>query len=292
MTEETTKPKNAVAVLRADIQAMQPEFAKALPSHFPAERFVRTTMTALQNNPSIMGCDRQSVLSSCMKAAQDGLTLDGREAALVERKVKNKDNTYSRIAVYTPMVAGITKLVRNSGQLANLTAQVVYSNDTFSYNPADDSVPQHQPDWFGTRGNPIGVYAVARLKDGTTVVEVMSKAEVLNIGNATPNKHQYDPASGQHYGEWWRKTVIRRISKYLPKSTDRDDDHRLHQAIERDDEGFNFNEPQAATATVKQARTKKASDILAADTIDIDPNTGEIIDGAGAVHEPADTDVM
>lgn len=272
---------NNITVYRADLTAMQPEFAKSLPAHIPAERFVRTTITALQNNPKIMNCDRQSVLSSCMKAAQDGLVLDGREAALVE---------FSGKAQYMPMVAGIMKLVRNSGQLSSLTAQVVHEKDAFSYNPAIDIAPQHQPDWFGTRGKIIGVYAVAKLKDGSTVVEVMSRDEIEAI-----RKRSRASSSGPWVTDWAemaRKTAIRRISKYLPKSTDRDDDARIFQAIERDDEDFDFSVEPEGQPNFKPKRGKKAAEILNAETVDINPETGEVIDGAGPVTEPAEGDVM
>ena len=277
----TDQPNNAVAIIRKDIQAMQPEFAKALPVHIPAERFVRTTMTALQNNPDIFNCERQSILSSCMKAAQDGLTLDGREAALVK---------YGNKAQYMPMVAGIMKLVRNSGQLSSLTAQIVYTKDEFSYNPALDAAPNHNPDWFGTRGNAIGVYAVAKLKDGSTVVEIMSKDDIEAIRARSRSKD-----AGPWKTDWSemaRKTVIRRIAKYLPKSTDRDDDERFHNAVTRDDEDFDFTEMADTAAAPAPKRPKKAADILASETLDVDPDTGEIIDGAGPVTEPLDTDIM
>jgi recombination protein RecT len=278
MTEQ--KPTNAVAIFRGDLNAMQSEFAKALPAHIPAERFVRTTMTAIQNNPDILKAERQSILSSCMKAAQDGLVLDGREAALVIMGGK---------ASYMPMVAGIMKLVRNSGQLSSLTAQTVHENDKFSYNPAADTAPQHEPDWFGTRGKVIGVYAVAKLKDGNTVVEIMSRDDIEAI-----RKRSRASGAGPWVTDWnemARKTVIRRISKYLPKSTDRDDDARVFQAIERDDEDYDLTEQPEAPAQ-KPKRTKRAADILNAKTIEVDPDTGEVFDAAGPISEPAEMDVM
>ena len=178
-------------------------------------------------------------------------------------------------------------MVRNSGQLSSLTAQVVHENDKFSYNPAGGEAPDHQPDWFGTRGKIIGVYAVAKLKDGSIVVEVMSRDDVEAI-----RKRSRSADAGPWKTDWSemaRKTAIRRISKYLPKSTDRDDDARVFQAIERDDENYDFDSvPQTPTPAAK--RTKKAADILNADTVTIDQEKGEVIDAAGAVTEPAEGD--
>ena len=274
-------PTNPIAIFRQDLNAMQPEFAKALPAHMPSERFVRTTMTAIQNNPDILKADKQSILSSCMKAAQDGLVIDGREAALVILGGK---------ATYMPMTAGIMKLVRNSGQLSSLTAHLVYEKDSFGYNPALDTAPRHEPDWFGTRGKVIGVYAVAKLKDGSTVVEVMSRDDVEAI-----RKRSRSSGAGPWVTDWnemARKTVIRRISKYLPKSTDRDEDARVFQAIERDDEDYDLATGTDVVVPKPAKRTKRAAEILAGNTVDVNPETGEIIDGAGAVTEPNPQDVM
>jgi recombination protein RecT len=273
---------NQLTVIRNDISAMKPEFAKALPAHVTPEKFERTTMTAIANNPDILACDKTSILSSCMKAAQDGLILDGKEAALV--KFGNK-------AQYMPMVAGIMKLVRNSGELSSLTAQIVCQNDKFSYNPASGDAPQHEPDWFGTRGNMIGVYAVAKLKDGSIVVEILSKADVDSV-----RKRSRSGTSGPwvtDYNEMARKTAIRKISKYLPKSTDRDSE-RVFDAVERMDEDFDDTIPE--TPVTPSKRTKRAAEILNAETIEVNPETGEVMDGAGSVTEPvgepAESDVM
>lgn len=269
---------NQLTVIRGDITAMKPEFAKALPAHVTPEKFERTTMTAIANNPDILACEKTSILSSCMKAAQDGLILDGKEAALV--KFGNK-------AQYMPMVAGIMKLVRNSGELSSLTAQVVHENDKFSYNPASGEAPQHEPDWFGTRGKVIGVYAVAKLKDGSLVVEIMSRDDVEAI-----RKRSRSGTSGPWVTDWnemARKTVIRRIAKYLPKSTDRDNE-RIFDAVERIDEDFDDTIPETPVTPAK--RTKKAAEILNAETLEVNPETGEIIDGAGSVTEPNESDVM
>ena len=289
MTTTVPQKQSPIVLFKAELEKRSSDFRDALPAHIPTRHFIRTTVTAIQNNPSILECEKASILTACMKAAQDGLVIDGREAALVEFKTK-VDERWVKKAQYMPMVAGVMKLVRNSGQLSSLIAQIVHKNDKFSYNPASDTAPQHEPDWFGTRGEVVGVYAVARLKDGSAVVEVMSKADVEAIRSRS---------KGADRGPWvtdWnemaRKTVIRRIAKYLPKSTDRDDDARLISAVERVDEDFDFEETAPAPVAAPAKRTRKAAEILAADTVTVDGETGEVIDAAGKVTEPAAGDVM
>src|SRR3546814_9174090 len=74
----------------------------------PVEKFHRVAVTAISSNPDLLNVDRTSLFGALMKAAQDGLLPDGREGAIVPFKGK---------ASWMPMVAGIMKKVRNSGEI-------------------------------------------------------------------------------------------------------------------------------------------------------------------------------
>lgn len=285
--------------LRDRLNKMTPEFEKALPGHIPADRFVRTIQTAIQMNPQIASaCDTpggmQSLFASCTKAATDGLILDGREATLVtfnqNVKVRRSDPDKWELRVqYIPMVAGLMKKARNSGQITSIAAHVVYANDAFTYVLGDAERIEHAPK-FGERGDPIAVYAIVRLKDGSVQREVMDKAAVMRIAAQSKNQKQYDPKEGKNYGEWWRKTVIRRISKYLPSSSDRDE---FLQAVERIDEDFDFDTTAGGetSVTTPTKPTRKVRGGAAAALKDVTPmkspaepepphdlDSGEIID--------------
>ena len=199
-----------VEAVRLTLVKMQPEFAAALPPQIPAERFVRTVMTAVQLEPKLLWADRKSLLSSCMRAAQDGLMLDGREAALV---------TYGDKVQYLPMVGGILKKLRQSGQLLSISANVVYEKDEFDYELGDEERIKHKP-FLGDRGRPIAVYAVARTTEGGIYREVMSVGEVESIRNRS--RAGKDGPWKTNWSEMARKTVIRRICKRLPSSSDLD----------------------------------------------------------------------
>lgn len=233
--------KELIAQVGGAIEKMAPQFKAALPSHIPVKRFQRVALMAIQTDPELLKADRASLYQSCLRAAQDGLLPDKREAALVVYRTnvakRGEAPRWENRVQYMPMVAGILKKVRNSGEIASITAQIVCKNDHFKYNPASDPVPDHQPDWFGDRGEIVGVYAVAKLKDGTHVVEVMSKREIEKVRESSRAK------DGGPWTKWYeemaRKTVIRRLSKYLPQSTDRD---ALHDTVHADDELFHADD--------------------------------------------------
>jgi recombination protein RecT len=211
----------ALVEVRTAVEKMAPQFKAALPSHIPVERFVRTTLTAVQTNPDLMEADRRTLFAAATRAAQMGLLPDGREGAIV---------TFGGKCQFMPMLGGILKLVRNSGELASIDAQIVYRADKFTYRPGIDLVPAHEPDWFGDRGEIVGVYAVAKMKDGAAYVEILSKKQVEQVRNVSRSKN-----SGP-WSTWWdemaRKTAIRRLAKRLPLSTD------LDGVIHEDDEMF------------------------------------------------------
>jgi recombination protein RecT len=236
-----------LTVVRQALTKMAPEFKMALPAHITPERFIRTAQTAISLNPDILACDRKSLFSACMKAAQDGLILDGREAALVK---------FGTAAQYMPMVAGLLKKARNSGEIASIDAQIVHAADKFTYRPGVDAAPIHEPDWFGVRGEIVGAYAVAKTKDNATYVEIMSRPQIEKVRSTSRAK------GGGPWTQWWdemaRKTVIRRLSKRLPSSADRDNDE-FQRAVERDDEMYDATHSASDTATAETVITLDAA---------------------------------
>ena len=227
--------------VRNQLTAMQPQFAAALPKHVDPARFVRVVMTAVQMTPALLDADRRTLFASATRAAQMGLLPDGREGAIV---------AFGQNCQFMPMVAGILKLVRNSGELASIDAQIVYKNDGFQYRPGIDLVPQHTPDWFGERGDVVGVYAVAKMKDGAAYVEILSHKQVEQVRHVSRAKN-----SGP-WVTWWdemaRKTAIRRLTKRLPLSTD------LEGALAADDELFMPTETAAPTTAPEAAQAPEA----------------------------------
>ena len=221
MSETTALQVSPMDNMRNTLTRMNSEFKAALPPQIPVEKFIRTTLTAVQMNPKLLDGDRRSLLGSCMKAAQDGLLCDGREAALVMFKDQVQ---------YMPMVGGLLKKIRNSGELASISANVVYENDRFDYELGDDEHITHKPFLGVERGKPIAVYAVARTKDGGVYREVMSVADVEKV------RHVSRAANTGPWVQWWdemaRKTVIRRIAKRLPSSADFDQVIRSDNDVE------------------------------------------------------------
>jgi len=236
------------------IDKMDSQLKQALPPNMDVSRFISTTKNGIQTHPQadkLAQADRRTLFASCVKAASDGLVLDGREAALV---------VFANNVTYMPMTQGLVKLARNSGEIANITAEVIYKNDKFTYRLGMDEVPLHEPDWFGDRGEPVGVWGLVKLKSGENIVRILPKDKVMKIAGKTKNASQYDPKSGLYFDEFWRKTAIKNVLKYAPKST------YLESAMNHDNEaqGFDFSDKEASTPEAPKGETRAASKIKAA----------------------------
>lgn len=226
----SSQPKQSpLDELKSQINSLIPEFKKALPQHVSADKFTRVLLTLVTMTPDLVAANRGSLFAACMKAATDGLLLDGREAAIATFKNKNSEQ---RVATYMPMTFGILKKVRNSGELASLNPHVVYKNDEFEYWVDENGEHlKHRPLLGEDRGEPVYAYATAKTKDGALYLEVMSKAEIEQVRNSGRGK---DSAPWtQWWGEMAKKSVIRRLSKRLPMSTD------IDSTIHADDDMFN-----------------------------------------------------
>lgn len=306
-TKQAQKPAPAVInldelPLNKAIAAMESKFAEALPAHIPAARFARAAMSACTDqqiaNCAQTAAGRKSIYDACLKAATDGLLLDKREAALVSFRTKVGDN-WIDAAQYMPMVAGVMKKARNSGEIAHIVAQCVYSNDTFEIDFVTEGPPVLHKPAFVNRGEMVAVYAVAKLRDGSwTQPEWMTKEQVDEIrqrsktgalGQKDRNGKPIEPKGPwvTDYNEMARKTVIRRAAKYWPSSTDKDEP--IGDWLDKRDEPLEGGAPVAVRLeNPGRKQAGRAAALLGAEEAveaatppqaeDHDPATGEVIE--------------
>lgn len=234
------KPASTQDVFRAQLTKMEPEFALALPTHIPKERFMRVVLTAVNANPKLLNADRRSLFESAMKAAQDGLLPDGREGAFstfnTKTNVGGRDEWIDKVT-WMPMIAGLRKKVRNSDTIATWDVQAVYKKDEFEFELGDDPFIKHRPSLDKDRGPLVAVYSIATLKSGEKSRDVMSVHEVEYVRDNYSKKDKkgnFSPAWTKSFSEMAKKTVARRHSKVLPMSTDLDD------LLRRDDELYDL----------------------------------------------------
>lgn len=215
------KPKEQIAYL---LKQKAGEIAKMLPKHLNAERLMKVAQIAATTTPALARCDVASLVGAIGQCAQMGLepnTVLG-HAYLVPFNTKRKDGNGNERWVNSVQVIigykGLIDLARRSGQIVSIAAHEVCENDKFELVYGLDEKLNHIPA-MGERGEAIGFYAVAKLKDGGHCFEFMSRFQVEAIQAAADKKNKYPSKVWQeHFTEMGRKTVIRRLAKYLPLS--------------------------------------------------------------------------
>lgn len=276
----TTAPAQGKALTKTDafrgfLSNQKGEFEKVLPSHISFEKFQRTVMTAVLVSPDLLEADRASLMVSCIKAATDGLLPDNRDAALVIFNSKDGNNWIKKVQ-YLPMYAGILKKVRQSGEMASVVTHVVYEKDKFEYILGDEERIAHEP-YTGKedRGAIIAAYCIAKLKDGTIFREVMSLQDIEKVRRTSKsgNDEKGEPKGiwKSWYEEMARKTVFRRMAKWLP------------QSIEKFEQVFSNDDSMGAVMDSVPGGEPEA--IGHDEGVTIDHQTGEILSGS-AMTQP------
>lgn len=240
-TQRTAPPatkNNSDVISFINQPAMKSQLAAALPRHMTPDRMIRIVTTEIRKTPALANCDMQSFVGAIVQCSQLGLEPGSAlgHAYLLPFGNKNEQSGKKNVQLIIGY-RGMIDLARRSGQIASLSARVVREGDEFSYEFGLEEKLIHRPGTNETA--PIThVYAVARLKDGGTQFEVMTAKQIELV------KTQSEAAKSgpwvTHWEEMAKKTVIRRLFKYLPVSIE------IQHAVsmdERDASGFDPDAP-------------------------------------------------
>lgn len=192
------------------IYSFKDKFASALPEVITPERFARIAANAVASNPKLAECSQTSLIGALLCAAQAGLepnTTLG-QAYIIP---------YGNQAQFQISYRGLIELAHRSGQLKDISAHLVYENDTFEYELGLEPKLKHIPA-MKDRGDIVWVYAVYHLATGGYGFEVMSVDDI--------NKHRrkYSKAKNSPWDTAWeemaKKTVVKKVLKYAPMSSE------------------------------------------------------------------------
>ncbi|MBP3086994.1 recombination protein RecT [Mycolicibacterium fortuitum] len=212
--------------LQANIQKMEQAFQLAMPKGVEAKQLIRDALTCLQVNPKLAECDKKSVLGSLMTCAQLGLRPGvgalGQAYLLPFWDSKTRGQKAQLVIGYQ----GYVELAHRSGRIASIHARTVYENDYFEveYGAAEDKWV-HRPCIDGPRGKPRLFYAVGRTVDGGySMTDPMTVADMEAYRDRHATAKNRD---GKVFGPWIdhfeamaHKTMVRKLMKLLPKSTE------------------------------------------------------------------------
>lgn len=187
------------------------QMALALPKSLTADRLTRIVLTEFRKTPALLHCDRESLFGAVLQCAALGLEPG---SALGHCYLLPYKKTCQLIIGYRGMI----DLARRSGQILSLCAYCVHEADEFHYELGLHPDVRHIPAATADRGPVTYVYAVATLKDGGVQFEVLSRAEIEEVRKSSRSGGQGPWID--HWEEMAKKTVIRRLFKYLPVSVE------------------------------------------------------------------------
>ncbi|WP_263082111.1 recombinase RecT [Endozoicomonas sp. Mp262] len=224
------KKKNTMLQL---IESRKNKIEEALGNHasLNADKLIRVVSTDMRKNPKLGQCSPESILGAVIQAATVGLEPGGvlGHCYLVPYWNHKRQSLECQFLLG---YRGMIKLARQSGEIANIEARVVYENDRFDICYGTESRIDHQPCLDGDPGLIKGVYGLAKLTSGEYYMEWMPLQKIEEI--RTRSKSSNDGPWQTDYEEMAKKTVVRRMFKYLPVG---DAEQKAAQKEEQDELG-------------------------------------------------------
>jgi len=236
--------ENQAIVKKETFEALlnRPDFQEklqtVLPKHMTPKRVVQIALLAMSRQQTLYECTPASILNSVMKAGELGLDCVG---TLGQGYLVPFWNSRIRAmeCQFIPGYQGLITLARRSGQIKKIEARIVREGDAFRARYGTNAEIIHEPKIPPT-GAPVAYYAVATLSDGTSQFEIMTLDEIEQIKSRSQSKNRNGEIVGPwatDFDEMAKKTVVRRLCKYLPLSPE------IEKALEADNEQYE-SEPE------------------------------------------------
>lgn len=206
------------------VEAQLPAIERQLGGVMNGAAFVRAVISEITKQPKLMTADPKTLLGGVMLAAQLRLEIGSGlgEFYLTPRKDHGQD-------ICLPIIGyqGFVKLALRSEFVTNVQAFLVREGDEFTYGANSERGMFY--DWtprdFEEKRPWIGVVATARMKSGGTTWVYLTRDNVMD---RRPSYWKSTPWQTNEE-EMAKKTSVRALAKFLPKSTD------LGRALEADE---------------------------------------------------------
>jgi len=175
-----------------------------------------TSIKTAQNNPV-------SVQNAILNLSSIGISLN---PALKHAYLVPRDGGICLDISYM----GLMHLAQEIGSIEWGQAKIVYANDTYE-NQGLNKEPLHKYNSFGDRGQKVGVYCTVKLPSGDFLTEEMSGDQIHEVRKSSKSQGSSYSPWNTFENEMWRKSVVKRASKYWPKTSANSTGNRLDTAI-------------------------------------------------------------
>jgi recombination protein RecT len=195
---------------------------------FNLDQAYRIYYTSITRTPKLRLCTNESLARCLVDAASLGLFIGGTlgQCYAVPFKNKNLKGPLDHEAVFMIGYQGQIELMRRSGEIESITAELVYENDHFIHVKGLTEILDHIPFGYregdrgksGSRGKVTHGYCIVRFKGGGHHIETMSVEEIEARRRRSRAKDD-----GPWVTDWpamARKTLVRASWPWVPKTPD------------------------------------------------------------------------
>ena len=281
-----TGTEAGIGNVKSFMESQTSSLRAVLPKHVDADRMVKLALGAMRTTPKLLNCNVESFMGAVVTCSSLGLEPNTPlgHAYLIPFENRQKGTTDVQIVFG---YKGLIDLARRSGQIISIAAHEVCANDEFHFSYGLDEKLIHNPALTG-RGEPIAFYAVAKLVGGGYAFEVMGRDQIEEIRDASQNykfaREKGKTVWGQHFVEMGRKTVLRRLFKYLPVSIELATAANIDSNTEAGKAG-NYED------ALKGEYSVMPDDAPAALTEDVNQETGEWTTPASSNWQPSEAEL-
>ena len=241
MSKPTAKKELTVLEVRKELYMnLQDKILKFMPQD-QLKKLNEIVFIALASDSNLQKCDRLSFQKAVIDCARHRLLPDGRTCFFntYRKRDKNSGEKVPKVE-FQIMAQGKKELVMRSGEVLSLVQKVVYEEDGFEYS-IKNGVPDvdHKPCLKDDRGPLRLVYSTAKLKNGETLIHILTKEDVhrkraysnswryishlegMNEADRKQDKLNWkyeDSPWVKSTPEMWEKTALCSHAKSLPMS--------------------------------------------------------------------------
>ena len=236
MTKQTT---NQLVTVQKNLETLLHKKMQALPKNFNQTRFVQNCMVVLQDTKDIQKYDPISVARGLLKGAFLDLDFFNGECYMIP---------YGNELKFQTDYKGEVKVLKKYSiqKVKDVFAKVVRKGDDFQeiIDGGIQTIKFH-PKPFNN-SDPVGVFGVCVFADGSMVYDTMSFEQVETI-RTTYSKQPNGQAWKNSYGEMMKKTIVRRLKKWIPIEFENSEQHQAYE----DGSDVEFEEIQEIKETPK-----------------------------------------
>lgn len=222
------------------------------------KEFMVTTLNVIKRNNDLLNCDRATLFGAILQSAELGLvpnTPFGLSYIIpYNRSYKDERGSWQKTkeAQFQIGYQGWLEIMYRNPRISHVATELIHEHEEFEEISGSKPTYVHKKKRPAERGEPVGVYAVAYLKDSDNpIIKVLWKEEldafkkisqgaystVYKDGKPTKDKVE-NPESPWNNADkdpqrWqFRKTAIKQLAKMLPKTVELEKAYHVDNAVE------------------------------------------------------------